>query len=125
MSVCVVLAHGFTNRTSTPHVRAIAVSSLARWYCRDTVAMRRVLYAIEKAPGRLGARVFLRTRISARTWDPVPLSPVQCVDLVAVPLLLVHNPGPGGEAERLDEGHGGGAGTTTRRPRGLLPGSWA
>ncbi len=168
MSVCVVLAHGFTNRMATPHVRAIAesmpgvgvlsfdfrghglsgglstvgdaevldvdaavaaarrlgyakvvtcgwsmggtcvirhaagqggserpdaviaVSSLARWYYRDTKAMRRVLYAIEKAPGRLVARLFLGTRISGRVWDPVPLSPVECVALVDVPLLLVH-----------------------------------
>jgi len=167
-SVCVVLAHGFTNRMSTPHVAAIAagldgvgvlsfdfrghgrsgglstvgdaevldvdaavaaarrlgyervvtcgwsmggtcvirqaagqggtslpdaviaVSSLARWYYRDTRAMRRVLYAIERAPGRAAARVFLRTRISSASWDPVPLSPVECIDRIKVPLLLVH-----------------------------------
>lgn len=169
MSVAVVLAHGFTNSTRTPHVRAIAetmtgvgvlsfdfrghgrsgglstvgdvevldvdaavaaarrlgyekvvtcgwsmggtcvlrhaagqggdhlpdavvaVSPLARWHYDETAAMRRVLFAIEKPAGRAFARYALRTRISGVEWaDPEPLAPVDCVQLIGVPLLLVH-----------------------------------
>jgi pimeloyl-ACP methyl ester carboxylesterase len=170
MGTCVVLAHGFTNSTATPHVRAIAagmaehgvgvlsfdfrghggsgglssvgdvevhdvdaavaaarrlgyrrvvtcgwsmgasvvirhaagqggselpdavisVSALARWYYRDTAAMRRVLFAIEKRSGRAVARLFLRTRIDSRAWDPVPLSPTEAAPLITVPFLVVH-----------------------------------
>jgi pimeloyl-ACP methyl ester carboxylesterase len=69
----------------------IAVSALSRWYYRDTAAMRRVLFAIEKRSGRAVARLFLRTRISGRQWDPVPLSPVEAIAYVApIPLLVVH-----------------------------------
>lgn len=69
----------------------VAVSALSRWYYRDTVPMRRVHFAIEKRTGRAVARVFLGTRIWHIHWDPVPLTPAECVPLIApIPLLLVH-----------------------------------
>ena len=69
----------------------VSVSGLSRWYYRDTAAMRRVLYAIEKPSGRAVARVVLRTRIWHEHWDPVPVSPVQCIaDVAPLPLLIVH-----------------------------------
>ncbi len=69
----------------------IAVSALSRWYYRDTVPMRRVHFAIEKRTGRAVARFFLGTRIWHIHWDPVPLTPAECVPLIApIPLLLVH-----------------------------------
>ena len=82
---------------------AIAVSPLARWWYRETAAMRRVLFAIERAPGRAFARLFLGTRIAAAAWDPVPRSPVECIADVEVPLLVVY-----GDADRyfpVDHGH--------------------
>lgn len=70
---------------------AVAVSPLARWWYRDTAAMRRVLFAIEKAPGRAFARLAMGTRISPVEWtEPFPKSPVECVGDVEVPLLLVY-----------------------------------
>jgi pimeloyl-ACP methyl ester carboxylesterase len=69
----------------------IAVSALSRWYYRDTAAMRRVLFAIEKRSGRAVARLFLKTRIHDVRWDPDPLSPVEAVPFIApIPLLVVH-----------------------------------
>ncbi|MGB8650885.1 MAG: alpha/beta hydrolase [Mycobacteriales bacterium] len=69
----------------------VSVSAVSRWYYRDTPAMRRVHFVIERRSGRAIARVARRTRISPTPWDPVPLSPVECVPLIApIPLLLVH-----------------------------------
>ncbi len=76
---------------SHPPDAVVSVSAVSRWYCRDTVAMRRVLFAIEKRAGRAVARVVLRTRIRPLTWDPEPASPVECIaDVAPLPLLLVH-----------------------------------
>jgi pimeloyl-ACP methyl ester carboxylesterase len=53
--------------------------------------MRRVHWAITRPAGRLVSRVGLRTRIHTKDWDPVPLSPVESVPLIApTPLLIVH-----------------------------------
>jgi pimeloyl-ACP methyl ester carboxylesterase len=69
----------------------VSVSAPARWYYRGTAPMRRVHWAITRPAGRLVSRVGLRTRIHAEEWDPVPLSPVQAVPLIApTPLLIVH-----------------------------------
>jgi pimeloyl-ACP methyl ester carboxylesterase len=74
----------------------VSVSTLSRWHYRDTAAMRRVLFAIERRSGRAVARLVLRTRIWPKRWDPEPLSPVQCVaDIAPIPLLIVH-----GDADR-------------------------
>jgi pimeloyl-ACP methyl ester carboxylesterase len=76
---------------SHPPDAVVSVSALSRWYYRDTAAMRRVLFAIEKRSGRAVARLVLRTRIWPKRWDPEPLSPVQCVaDIAPIPLLIVH-----------------------------------
>lgn len=73
-------------------VQAVAsVSAPARWYYRGTKAMRRVHFAIEHPVGRQVARRMLQTRISDRSWDPVPESPEEVVGAIApIPLLLVH-----------------------------------
>ncbi|MGZ4604193.1 MAG: alpha/beta hydrolase [Kineosporiaceae bacterium] len=76
---------------SHPPDAVVSVSALSRWYYRDTAAMRRVLFAIEKRSGRAVARLVLRTRIWHKRWDPEPLSPVQCVgDIAPIQLLIVH-----------------------------------
>lgn len=76
---------------SHPPDAVVSVSALSRWHYRDTAAMRRVLFAIEKRSGRAVARLVLRTRIWPKRWDPEPLSPVQCVaDIAPIPLLIVH-----------------------------------
>ncbi|MGW7428944.1 alpha/beta hydrolase [Streptomyces sp. NPDC054861] len=68
-----------------------AVSAPARWYYRGTPSMRRVHWVITRRAGRLVGRLGLRTRIHHRDWDPVPLSPVEAVPLIApTPLLIVH-----------------------------------
>ncbi|MGV9312792.1 alpha/beta hydrolase family protein [Streptomyces sp. NPDC003691] len=68
-----------------------AVSAPARWYYRGTPPMRRVQWMISHPLGRAVGRVGLGTRIHDRRWDPVPLSPVEAVPLIApVPLLIVH-----------------------------------
>ena len=69
----------------------VSVSAVSRWYYRDTVAMRRVHWAIETRLGRLVSRRFLGTRISSTGWPEVPESPVEVVGRIApIPLLLVH-----------------------------------
>ncbi|OEJ95231.1 hydrolase [Streptomyces thermolilacinus SPC6] len=68
-----------------------AVSAPARWYYRGTAPMRRVHWLITRPAGRLVGRYGFRTRIHDRDWDPVPLSPVEAVPLIApTPLLVVH-----------------------------------
>ena len=69
----------------------VAVSAPARWYYRGTPSMRRVHYAIERRAGRAVARFALRTRISPRAWDPVPLAPFEAATGISpTPLLVVH-----------------------------------
>ncbi|WP_436232780.1 alpha/beta hydrolase [Actinacidiphila alni] len=83
---------GRTTAHSPAHVDAVvSVSSPARWYYRGTAPMRRVHWAITRPAGRLVSRYGLKTRIRPSDWDPVPLSPVEAVPLIApTPLLIVH-----------------------------------
>jgi pimeloyl-ACP methyl ester carboxylesterase len=67
----------------------VAVSGPARWYSRETPAMRRVHWLLEQPHGRAVARL-LGVRLDS-AWEVVPPSPVEVVAAVApVPLLLVH-----------------------------------
>lgn len=69
----------------------VAVSSPARWYYRGTAPMRRLHWVVTRPSGRFVGRYGFRTRIATDDWDPVPLSPVAAVPLIApAPLLLVH-----------------------------------
>ncbi|MEV7057604.1 alpha/beta fold hydrolase [Streptomyces microflavus] len=69
----------------------VAVSSPARWYYRGTAPMRRLHWVVTRPSGRFVGRYGFRTRIATDDWDPVPLSPVEAVPLIApAPLLLVH-----------------------------------
>ncbi|MGP3983444.1 alpha/beta hydrolase [Streptomyces sp. KR80] len=79
-------------RGACPHTDAVvAVSAPARWYYRGTAPMRRLHWMISRPAGRLVVRYGLRTRIHPKDWDPVPLSPVEAVPLIApTPLLIVH-----------------------------------
>ncbi|MFF9478166.1 alpha/beta hydrolase [Streptomyces sp. NPDC014733] len=78
-------------RTAAHTDAVVSVSAPARWYYRGTTPMRRLHWAVTRPTGRLVSRVGLRTRIHPEDWDPVPLSPVAAVPLIApVPLLLVH-----------------------------------
>ena len=68
----------------------VCVSAVARWYVRETRPMRRVHWLLETTPGRLVGARLLGLRLGA-AWDPVPVSPIEAVALVApTPLLLVH-----------------------------------
>ncbi|CAM5448479.1 alpha/beta hydrolase family protein [Streptomyces abikoensis] len=81
--------HG--GRTDAHSDTVVAVSAPARWYYRGTAPMRRLHWAISRPAGRLIARYGLGTRVQAEDWDPVPLSPVEAVPLIAPrPLLIVH-----------------------------------
>jgi pimeloyl-ACP methyl ester carboxylesterase len=69
----------------------VAVSGPSRWYYRDTVAMRRVHWLIERRLGRLTGRVLRRTRIAPAGWQPVPEPPDSAAARIApTPLLVVH-----------------------------------
>lgn len=69
----------------------VSVSAPARWYYRGTAPMRRLHWVVTRPTGRLVGRYGFRTRIATGDWDPVPLSPVAAVPLIApAPLLLVH-----------------------------------
>ncbi|MFB7357972.1 alpha/beta hydrolase [Streptomyces gardneri] len=92
MGGSVVLRHAALERGTEGRVDAVAaVSAPARWYYRGTAPMRRLHWVVTRPAGRLVGRYGLRTRIDRRAWDPVPLSPVEAVPLIApVPLLIVH-----------------------------------
>ena len=67
----------------------VSVSGPARWWCRDTTAMRRVSWLCEQPLGRVVARV-LGVRLGT-AWEQVPSSPVEDVHRIAPrPLLVVH-----------------------------------
>jgi pimeloyl-ACP methyl ester carboxylesterase len=85
-------AEGHTDGHTGGHTDAVAaVSAPARWYYRGTAPMRRLHWVVTRPVGRLVGRYGLRTRIHHADWDPVPLSPVQAVPLIApTPLLIVH-----------------------------------
>jgi pimeloyl-ACP methyl ester carboxylesterase len=69
----------------------VSVSAPARWYYRGTAPMRRLHWLVTRPEGRIVGRYGFRTRIHSRDWDPVPLSPVESVPLIApTPLLIVH-----------------------------------
>jgi len=74
----------------------VSVSAPARWFYRGTAPMRKVHWLITRRTGRMVGRWGLRTRIHGRYWDPVPLSPVEAVPLIApTPLLIVHGDSDG------------------------------
>ncbi|MGW6025090.1 alpha/beta hydrolase [Streptomyces sp. NPDC055214] len=82
-------AHG--GRTEARVDAVVAVSAPARWFYRGTAPMRRLHWVVTRPVGRVVGRVGLRTRIHPHEWDPVPLSPVESVPLIApTPLLIVH-----------------------------------
>ncbi|HEY9370798.1 alpha/beta hydrolase family protein [Streptomyces sp.] len=84
-------ADGAQGRTEAHADAVAAVSAPARWYYRGTPPMRRVHWVITRPVGRLVGRYGLGTRIHHEAWDPVPLSPVEAVPLIApTPLLIVH-----------------------------------
>jgi uncharacterized protein len=86
LGAAVALRHA-ANGAHRPEA-VVAVSSPARWYSRETAAMRRVHWLLEQPHGRLAARA-LGVRLDGG-WEVVPPSPVEVVSGIAVPLLLVH-----------------------------------
>ncbi|GAA1901166.1 alpha/beta fold hydrolase [Streptantibioticus ferralitis] len=69
----------------------VSVSGPARWYYRGTAPMRRLHWIVTRPVGRTVSRYGLKTRIHPEDWNPVPMSPVEAVPLVApTPLLIVH-----------------------------------
>ncbi|MFG2143863.1 alpha/beta hydrolase family protein [Streptomyces sp. NPDC048696] len=96
MGGSVVLRHAATHKGSTEacpaHTdAAVSVSAPARWYYRGTAPMRRLHWLVTRPAGRLVGRFGFATRIDSEEWDPVPLSPVEAVPLIApTPLLIVH-----------------------------------
>ncbi|MFJ6572384.1 alpha/beta hydrolase [Streptomyces sp. NPDC091292] len=82
---------GHEGRTGARLDAVVAVSAPARWYYRGTAPMRRLHWMVTRPAGRLVGRYGFRTRIHHEDWDPVPLSPVESVPLIApTPLLIVH-----------------------------------
>lgn len=69
----------------------VSVSGPGHWYFRGTEAMRRVHFAAERRLGRLFARQFLKTRIAAGGWNPMPMQPAEAAAQISpVPVLIVH-----------------------------------
>jgi pimeloyl-ACP methyl ester carboxylesterase len=69
----------------------VAISSPGQWYYRGTLPMRLVHLAVGNRPGRLIARIVLKTRIVNSKWDPVPLPPAEAAARISpTPLLVVH-----------------------------------
>ncbi|OWA22512.1 alpha/beta hydrolase [Streptomyces sp. CS057] len=90
-AVCVPAREGRTGSAGAHSDAVVSVSAPARWYYRGTAPMRRLHWVVTRPSGRLVGRYGLRTRIATEDWDPVPLSPVAAVPLIApAPLLLVH-----------------------------------
>ncbi|QNE75922.1 alpha/beta fold hydrolase [Streptomyces finlayi] len=83
---------GRTEARTAAHTDAVvSVSAPARWYYRGTAPMRRLHWVVTRPAGRLVGRYGFVTRIDRGDWDPVPLSPVAAVPLIApAPLLIVH-----------------------------------
>ncbi|WP_372343809.1 alpha/beta hydrolase [Streptomyces sp. KL116D] len=93
MGGSVVLRHAASHRgrTEARTDAVVAVSAPARWFYRGTAPMRRLHWVVTRRSGRMVGRIGLRTRIHPYDWDPVPLSPVESVPLIApTPLLVVH-----------------------------------
>lgn len=72
----------------TPPDAVVSVSGPARWFVRDTLAMRRVHWLLEQPHGRVTARL-LGVRLAGR-WPAVPVSPIELATRVEVPQLIVH-----------------------------------
>ncbi|MFJ9620887.1 alpha/beta hydrolase [Streptomyces sp. NPDC101181] len=90
-SVRVAARERRTGRAGTHADAVISISAPARWYYRGTAPMRRLHWVVTRPSGRFVGRYGFRTRIATGEWDPVPLSPVAAVPLIApAPLLLVH-----------------------------------
>lgn len=76
--------------TEHPPDAVAAVSTGARWFCRDTPALRRLGWLVGTRAGRLALRLAWGVRVSPAGWQVVPASPAEVVGRIAVPLLLVH-----------------------------------
>ncbi|MFR9730405.1 alpha/beta hydrolase [Saccharopolyspora sp. MS10] len=88
----------------------VSVSGPARWWVRDTPAMRRVHWLLEQPHGRWAARL-LGVRLGAE-WAEVPASPIELAGRLApTPSLLVHGTAdhyfPVADAEALHAAAGG------------------
>jgi pimeloyl-ACP methyl ester carboxylesterase len=69
----------------------VSVSGPGRWYYRGTERMRRVHLAVEHRLGRFVTRRWLKTRISPKKWQPIPVPPAEAAAKIApTPLLIVH-----------------------------------
>lgn len=74
---------------SSPPDAVVAISAPARWWIRDTPAMRRLHWLLEQPHGRAVARL-IGVRLGPE-WRDSPLSPIELVGRIApTPLLLVH-----------------------------------
>lgn len=90
-ALCASEASAYEGRTDARVDAVAAVSAPARWYYRGTAPMRRLHWVVTRPLGRLVGRVGFGTRIHTEDWDPVPLSPVEAVPMIApIPLLIVH-----------------------------------
>ena len=86
LGASVVLRHAAL--IDTPDAVA-TVSCPARWWVRETAAMRRVHWMLEQPQGRVAARL-LGVRLG-RPWAEIPASPVEVVSRVPPEkLLIVH-----------------------------------
>jgi pimeloyl-ACP methyl ester carboxylesterase len=87
MGGSVAVLHGAVGEQRPDAV--VAVSAAARWWTRDTDAMRRLFWLAELPHGRLAMRA-LRVRMAPPPIE-IPASPIEVAHRIApTPLLLVH-----------------------------------
>jgi pimeloyl-ACP methyl ester carboxylesterase len=68
----------------------IAISGPSRWYVRDSLPMRKLMWLVETKPGRAVARRAYNLRVGD-PWTKDPESPLEVVGKIApTPLLVVH-----------------------------------
>ena len=68
----------------------IAISGPSRWYVRDSIPMRKLMWLVETKPGRAVARRAYNLRLGD-AWTEDPESPLEVVGKIApTPLLVVH-----------------------------------
>jgi pimeloyl-ACP methyl ester carboxylesterase len=87
MGAAVALLHASQN-VDNPVDATVSVSSPSRWYIRQTPAMRRLHWLAEAPHGRLLAPI-LGVRLE-QPWAVLPVSPIEVVDRIKPPLLLIH-----------------------------------
>ena len=67
----------------------VSISTGTTWYIRDTKPMRRLHWLVLTRLGRRVAKRVFQVRVDPAGWDDAPLSPLEAVQRIRLPLLIV------------------------------------